>query len=180
MQEYRINYTLLIGLIVGTFVCSGAIYGLHQFQNSRQSGWLISEAEKAIAEKNYREAAQYYQQYISIHTDDLDAKIKLANTYLDLVEQDDVDPEDFPAAMQSLETMLRNPDHGRCAGNQKRPPSARRLSTAKTMSATTPAPSTISSCCSKAIPTTPTCRFFARPISPSPATSTTPPSTRTS
>lgn len=108
MQEYRINYTLLIGLIVGTLVCSGAIYGLHKFQNSRQSGWLIAEAEKSIAEKNYRNAVQYYQQYITIHPDDLDTKIKYANTYLDLVDQDDVTPEDYGGMMQSLETMLRN------------------------------------------------------------------------
>ena len=109
MQEYRINYTLLIGLIVGTLICSGAIYGIHKFQNSRQSGWLISEAEKAIAEKNYRAAAQYYQQYISIHNKDNETKIKLANTYLDLLEQENPEPEDFPLAMQTLETMLRNP-----------------------------------------------------------------------
>ena len=90
MQEYRINYTLLVGLIVGTLVCSGAIYGIHKFQTSRQSGWLITAAERAIEEKNYRDAVKYYDQYISIHTNDTDTKIKYANTYLDLVEQDDV------------------------------------------------------------------------------------------
>src|SRR4051812_34170289 len=109
MQEYRINYTLLIGLIVGLFVCSGAIYGVHKFQNDRQSGWLISEAEKSIAEKNYRDAAQFYQQYITIHNDDVDTKLKWANTLLDLVSQDNVDPDDIPSTVQTLETMLRNP-----------------------------------------------------------------------
>src|SRR4051794_9794730 len=104
MQEYRINYTLLIGLIVGTLVCSVAVYGIHKFQNSRQSGWLISEAERAIAEKNYHDAVQYYEQYITIHNDDVDTKIKYANTYLDLVEQDDVAPEDISSAIQVLET----------------------------------------------------------------------------
>src|SRR4051794_34208679 len=107
MQEYRINYTLLIGLVVGTFICSGAIYGIHKFQNSRQSGWLINEAERAIAEKNYRDAAQFYQQYITIHPDDVDTKLKLADTYLDLVAQDDVNPDDMSTAIQTLETMLR-------------------------------------------------------------------------
>src|SRR5947208_2404410 len=106
MQEYRINYTLLIGLIIGTFVCSGAIYGLHRFQNSRQSGWLIEEAEKAIAEKNYHDAVQYYQQYLSIHTEDLETRLKYANTYLDLAEQDDVAPEDIAGAVQTLEGLL--------------------------------------------------------------------------
>ena len=109
MQEYRINYTLLIGLIVGTFIGSGAIYGIHRFQNSRQSGWLISRAEKASAEKKYRDAVQYYQQYLSIRNDDVDSKLKYAHAYLDLAAQDDVAPEDIGGAVQALETMLRNP-----------------------------------------------------------------------
>src|SRR6476620_9841689 len=102
MQEYRINYTLLIGLIVGTFICSGAIFGLHRFQNARQSGWLTSEAEKAIANKNYRDAVQFYQQYMSIHNDDVGVKLKLMNAYLDLVTQDDMDPDDYPPAIKPL------------------------------------------------------------------------------
>jgi tetratricopeptide (TPR) repeat protein/Flp pilus assembly protein TadD len=110
MQEYRINYTLLIGLVIGIFVSSGAIFGLHKFQNARQSGWLISEAEKSIANKNYHDAAQFYQQYITIHTDDTDVKLKYGNTYLDLITQDDVDPDEYSGALQALETMLRNPE----------------------------------------------------------------------
>jgi tetratricopeptide (TPR) repeat protein len=109
MQEYRINYSLLIGLIIGTLVCAGAIYGLHRFQNSRQSVWLISEAEKASADKNYRDAVQYYQQYLTIHGDDKEARIKYGNALLDLTEQDDVAPEELSMAMQVLETMLRDP-----------------------------------------------------------------------
>src|SRR5262245_13804056 len=101
MQEYRINWTLLIGLIVGTVVCSGAIYGIHKFQNARQSGWLINEAEESAAEKNYVQAAQYYIQYNSIHPDEVDTKAKLANTYLDLIEGENADPENYPEAMQA-------------------------------------------------------------------------------
>ncbi|HEX5471951.1 MAG TPA: tetratricopeptide repeat protein, partial [Lacipirellulaceae bacterium] len=109
MQEYRINYSLLIGLVIGTFVCSGAIYALHEIQNSRQSGWLIDEAEKAIAAKDYRSAVQYYQQYLTIHHDDTQAFVKYANAYLDLAGQDDVSPEEMLGMMQTLETMLRDP-----------------------------------------------------------------------
>ncbi len=110
MQEYRINYSLLIGLIVGTFVCSGAIYALHEYQNSRQSGWLLSEAEKANADKNYRDAVQFYQKYLTIHRTDKEVLIKYANAWLDLTEQDDVAPEELSMAMQVLETMLRDPE----------------------------------------------------------------------
>ena len=109
MQEYRINYTLLIGLVVGTLVCSGAIYGIYRFQTSRQSGWLISEAERAVSEKNYQDAVKYYEQYLSIHNEDIETKMKYANTYLDFADQDNVAQEDVMSAMQIHETMLRNP-----------------------------------------------------------------------
>ena len=46
MQQYRVNYPLLIGLVVGTLVCSGAVFGLWKFQMEHKSGWLISEAKK--------------------------------------------------------------------------------------------------------------------------------------
>src|SRR6185295_5435679 len=107
MQQYRINYTLLIGLIVGTFVCSGAIYAIHKFQTSRQSGWLLQEAEKAQAEKKYRDAAQYYGQYISIHPRDKETRVKFAQAYLDISELDDVLPEELNTATQILESTLR-------------------------------------------------------------------------
>jgi tetratricopeptide (TPR) repeat protein len=109
MQEYRINYTLLIGLVIAAFVCSGAVWGLHKFQNERQSGWLLKEADSARESKNYQVAAGYLQQYISIQPDDLEAKIKLANTDLDVLNQDDAAPEEVGGALQSLETVLRNP-----------------------------------------------------------------------
>ena len=44
MQQYRVNYSLLIGLAIGAVVCSGAVYGLWRFQIERKSGWLIGEA----------------------------------------------------------------------------------------------------------------------------------------
>ncbi len=107
MQEYRINFPLLIGLIVGGVVFAGAILGIHAFQTSRQSGWLLDEAEKAIANKNYVQASQYYQQYTAADPNNMEAKIKLADTYLDLLESDNPDPDYIPSAMQSLEMMLR-------------------------------------------------------------------------
>ena len=77
MQQYRVNFPLLIGLIIGTFICSGAVYGLWKFQIERKSGWLVSEAEKAAAEGNMRDAAQYYGQYMSIHPENDEIRYKL-------------------------------------------------------------------------------------------------------
>ena len=161
MQEYRINYTLLIGLIIGTFVCSGAIFGVHMFQNSRQSGWLISEAEKASAEKNYRDAAQYYQQYIAIHTDDRNQDETRQHVPRSPRARRRR-PRRFSGGDPDARNHAPQPGLGCAAGNQKRPPSARSTSMAKTISATSAAHSTISSCCSKATPTMPICRFSVR------------------
>ena len=110
MQQYRVNYTLLIGLIIGTFVCSGAVYGLWRFQIERKSGWLISEAEKARAEGNLRDATQFYGQYLSIHSEDNDARFKFANAQLDLTEKEDATTEDLGGTARILETMLRSSD----------------------------------------------------------------------
>src|SRR5262245_1951256 len=98
MQQYRVNYSLLIALGIGFFVCSGAVYGLWKFQMERKSGWLMSEAEKARDEKNYNDATQYYMQYLSIHPENKDARIDYANACIDLSEQDDADFEDIKTA----------------------------------------------------------------------------------
>ena len=79
MQQYRVNYSLLIGLIVGTLVCSGAVYALWRFQIERKSGWLLAEAEKAREAGDFREAARNYQQYLTIRSGDPATRIKYAN-----------------------------------------------------------------------------------------------------
>src|SRR6478672_11122486 len=109
MQQYRVNYSLLIGLVIGTFVCSGAVYGLWRFQIERKSGWLISEADRAAAEKDFRNAVQFYGQYLSIHPEDSEARLKFANANLDLADQDTAGADDLSYAMQMVEITLRNP-----------------------------------------------------------------------
>lgn len=108
MQTYRLNYTLLIGLIVGTLVASGAVYGLWRFQLARNSGKMLAEAEAALAAKNYREAATYFSQYLAIQPDDDESRIKLANVYADVTDQDDVKPEDWGNAINTMESTLRS------------------------------------------------------------------------
>src|SRR3954447_26196251 len=108
MQQYRVNYPLLIGLIVGAFVCSGAIFALHHMQNKWQSGWLLEQAEKASADKNNRDAVQYYGQYLAYHPKDEESRVKYFNAYLDLAEPEDASPDDLQGALQVLEGYLRD------------------------------------------------------------------------
>jgi len=46
MQQYRLNFTLLIGLIVGTLVVAAATYGLHKFQIERNADTLVAAVRK--------------------------------------------------------------------------------------------------------------------------------------
>ena len=108
MQQYRVNYPLLIGLVVGTLVCSGAVFGLWKFQMEHKSGWLISEAKKAQEAKKLKEATEFYSQYLAIHPEDQEARIAMANAHIELTEQDDATREDIGTAMRVLESTLRD------------------------------------------------------------------------
>jgi tetratricopeptide (TPR) repeat protein len=110
MQQYRVNYPLLIGLAIGTLVCSGAVYGLWRFQIERTSYSLIREAKKAHEERRVRDATQFYTQYLTIHPEDWDTKVQFANAQLDVTELDDATIVELGDTMRILETFLRNPE----------------------------------------------------------------------
>src|SRR5262245_48114723 len=107
MQQYRVNYTLLIGLIVGTLVVSAATFGLHRFQLNRNADALIASAEQAEKEGDLRSAAQDYTDYLSIRRDDEDVRVKLGDLWVDITEQADRRPEDIGLAIAYLEDLLR-------------------------------------------------------------------------
>jgi tetratricopeptide (TPR) repeat protein len=112
MQQYRVNYPLLIGLIVGTLVCSGVVYGIWKFQIERKSGWLIGEAEKARKEGNSRDAARYYGQYLTINSGDPEIHIKYATAHADRANEPDVEMEELGAAVRILESTVRDRNLG--------------------------------------------------------------------
>jgi tetratricopeptide (TPR) repeat protein len=112
MQQYRVNYPLLIGLVVGTLVCSGAVFGLWKFQIERKSGWLITEAEKAREAGDERRAVEYYGQYLSIQNDD-EVRIKYAQSFSAMAKKlDELTPQEFHMAWQALEGIVRDPQLG--------------------------------------------------------------------
>ncbi len=107
MQQYRVNYSLLIGLLVGSVVCAAAVYGVWLFQIDRNADALLSDAAKAIEEGDYRQAVQYYANYVSVRRDNVDGRIKYANALADLAQQDDAAPEERGAALNVLEDTVR-------------------------------------------------------------------------
>ncbi len=108
MQQYRVNYTLLIGLLIGSVITSGAVYGLWKFQIGRKSSVLLADAEQAIKDGDNRRAVEYYRQYLSIHPADNEARVKFANTVADVAKLDDRKREEFGDAIQILEATVRD------------------------------------------------------------------------
>jgi len=107
MQQYRVNFALLIGLIVGTLVVSAATFGLHRFQIGRNADTLIATGEKAQEEGDLKTAVQDYSNYLSIQPGDDEIRLKLANLWADVVEQPKFDPEDYGRAISYLEAVVR-------------------------------------------------------------------------
>lgn len=107
MQQYRVNYTLLIGLIVGTMICSGVVFGVWKYQINRNAGALIEEAEKNLAAEDYRDAAQNFGNYLTIRTDDDEARVQWANAWADVTTQPSMAPEDLMQAIAVMEEVVR-------------------------------------------------------------------------
>jgi len=107
MQQYRVNYHLLIGLIIATLVMAGVAFGVHHFQLDRNAGILIESAEAAQKEGDLRLAASEYENYLSIRPDDDEVRLKLAHLRVDITELPVKEQEDLPLAVTYLEEIVR-------------------------------------------------------------------------
>lgn len=107
MQQYRVNFGLLIGLIVATLVLIGGAFGVHHFQLSRNAGILIETAQAAQQKGDLSKAADEYANYLSIRPDDDEIRLKLANLRIDITEQPINKPEDIPLAIGFVEEVVR-------------------------------------------------------------------------
>ncbi|MCC7474966.1 MAG: hypothetical protein IT425_06190 [Pirellulales bacterium] len=111
MQQYRVNYRLLVGLVAGAIVTAGLVGVIWKVQLSRSSGWLLSEGDRAAKEGDLRKARDYYSQYLAIQNEDDEARFKYANAAIDICMGDNVTYEDFMKAHQFIDPMLRNKKH---------------------------------------------------------------------
>lgn len=107
MQQYRVNYRLLIGLAIGLLVISAATFFLHRYQLDRNADILIASGEKAQKSGDLKSAVREYSNYLSIRRDDEEARVKLANLWADILEQPKFDPEDFGNAIGYMEEIVR-------------------------------------------------------------------------
>ncbi|MEX2315838.1 MAG: hypothetical protein WD669_01710 [Pirellulales bacterium] len=107
MQQYRVNYPLLVGLAIGTVITSLAVYGVWTVQIKRRSVALVDEAQKAADEGDYKNATQFLSQYLTIQPKDNVQRVKFAHAYADLAEQFNTSIEDRNRAVSVMEITLR-------------------------------------------------------------------------
>ena len=107
MQQYRINYGLLISMTIGLLVILAATFVVHRYQLSRNADAARRLRRERQQEGDLKSAAADFRNYLSIRPDDKDVEVKLANVWIDVTEQPIVDPEDWGNSISYLEDVVR-------------------------------------------------------------------------
>ena len=112
-MHVTVNRRFLIGLIATVIVSGAAIHGLHAVQINRQSGFLLENAHRAIKERQFEQAVNYFQKYVTLVPADMSAQAEFGLLM--------ADQHMSQAAASTLEKVLRNePDARRCSSPTRR------------------------------------------------------------
>lgn len=107
MERYRVNFPLLIGLVVGGLVVIGGVTGLYFYQANRNADNLLQQADQAKEKGELRDARGYLLQYVRLREEDQDAAVRLANLIADISQLPDAEPSERGAGVQYLEMVVR-------------------------------------------------------------------------
>jgi len=77
----RINTKLLLGLLLGSLVATGTVFGIHHFQYGRIADSLLWQARRAEEQGQIRRQARYLQRYLEFNPKDREAKAQLAKLW---------------------------------------------------------------------------------------------------
>jgi len=77
----RLNTPLLVGTLVFLAIFVPGVYFWHWYQVRQTAGGFLERADALSEEGNWREAAASLDSYLRLHPDDVEAKIRLAETY---------------------------------------------------------------------------------------------------
>ena len=77
----KINGKLLLGLLLGTLVLTGSVFGVHHFQYQRIAAALLWQAGRADEQGQAERQAMYLRRYLEFNPQDDAAKEKLARTW---------------------------------------------------------------------------------------------------
>ncbi len=108
MQRYRVNYTLLIGLLVGSVVAAGSIYGIWSWQMTGNANSLLERADEAEANGEYVEAAGLLNNYLAFRPGDDEVRLRQAHMFVDIGNQalEDQEFRDFMMAKDNVVNAL--------------------------------------------------------------------------
>ena len=68
------NRSFFLGLIACVVLLGAAVHGLHAFQVSRQSRFLLEQAQRAEKDQQYETAIKRFQQYVKLAPEDVAAQ----------------------------------------------------------------------------------------------------------
>ncbi len=77
----KINGKLLLGLLLGTLVLTGSVFGVHHFQYQRIAAALLWQAGRAEEQGQFERQATYLRRYLEFNPQDDAAKEKLARAW---------------------------------------------------------------------------------------------------
>jgi tetratricopeptide (TPR) repeat protein len=80
----RINWKLIIVLLIGLCVLSITGYGLHQWQRSRRAESGLSMGNKAYAEQQWEAATRHLGRYLAVAPNDIEILLKYAQSQLNM------------------------------------------------------------------------------------------------
>lgn len=83
----ELNVRLLVGTLIAVAVLGPAGYFWHEFQVRRTAGAMLSRTDALEKEEKWGEAAAYLYRYLQLRPDDVDARIRLTETF-DKSDQD--------------------------------------------------------------------------------------------
>jgi len=111
IQRYRVNYRLLVSLLVGGVITAGAAYFLWRFQVDRNANRLLARADAAEASGDDEEAFETLGQYVRLRPYEEEARVRFGLAAAKLLDQVELDSRTRSDAYQSLaDSVMRTTD----------------------------------------------------------------------
>jgi tetratricopeptide (TPR) repeat protein len=107
----RVNFKLLFGLLIGSLLLAGGLFGLNRYQVDRNAGGLAKLARQKLKDGKIQESVSLFNRYLGMRPDDVDVQREYAELVLEQTQGTRVSQADLQRAYNSLEEAVRrNPE----------------------------------------------------------------------
>ncbi len=107
MQRYRINYHLLVGLVIGSVVLSITAHFIWKWRVNSKATWYRERSARALEEGDKIEAFDYLGKFAKLRRDDEQVRVELASLASDIVVLESATREERGTAFAILEETVR-------------------------------------------------------------------------